>query len=313
LTADDRARFDALAAEVARRRSQRDQAVVSGGLTAATPAPTLAVPTTKNEGSRVAAQEAEAKLLVSDLLEIGMQQRQRHADLARAQAERLPATAVASPTSPRASAPTTSSTPRGSSANAPAPAASIPTKSIVAVLRPSTRGATAIAALEGRVEVFAPTAANGGIVSLVGFAAQPGKPLVHDSLAAAGVELIYLTTEAVARGRAELAAGGARAVATPWTEAFATRFADFAERATRDGRSPVLFRIDDPGQKLVAWELQAPDGQSLGGAVTADPLIGVRGWTMAAPLPVDARLVVRLATPDAVRSFPFRLADLALP
>lgn len=174
-------------------------------------------------------------------------------------------------------------------------------------LRNPSRQSTTIKLVEGEVELFTPTEANGGNVRVASFAARPAEFIRHEALEGAGIKLMYLTREAYeARRAAATAAGEADA---PWTEAVANAL---KARSRIGGQNAVLFFVDDPQQRMVALDVETAGGK----AIRHRPSFafsGIHSLFLDKPLPDDAQLVVRIAVDAAISRHAFKLENIALP
>ncbi len=200
----------------------------------------------------------------------------------------------------------------------PAPIASMapPTRLIVQpylVLRNPSRQSTAIKTIEGEIELFTPTAANGGLARLADAGAAPGTFLEADALKSAGVRVMYLNPETYAAKR-EAATAAERDEATgPWSEDFANQMKLLA-RLTASSRMPLaVFFVDDPKQLVLNLELRASDGRVLDRGPLNVNHPRVRAIYLDGPLPADAQLTLHLAAADALKTYPFKLENVPLP
>jgi hypothetical protein len=66
-------------------------------------------------------------------------------------------------------------------------------------LRNPSRNATAIKVLKGQVELFNPTEANGGVLTIKGILQHPAEPVQNPALAKYHIQLMYLTKQPTTR------------------------------------------------------------------------------------------------------------------
>lgn len=193
----------------------------------------------------------------------------------------------------------------------PAPVFSAPPLSRTPVirLRNPSRRATAIKVIEGDIDLFTPTEANGGLLRLPSIAASPAEFVKHDALARAGVKVMFVTLESYESKRAELGSA-AEDPTGPWTDDFARSLKSQA-RLGDSRRPPVYFFVHDPQQRVMDLELQSDTGARLDRR--AARIGGLRVLYPEAPLPANAQLLVRIATDAAISSHPFKLENIALP
>lgn len=180
----------------------------------------------------------------------------------------------------------------------PMTSASRPPRPAIMLRNPSRQAAT-IRLIEGEIDLFTPTEANGGIVRLADLAAHPGEPAKSAALEAQQVQVVYFTREAF-EANSQLVPSAAKVN-------YATAFGWF-------GGTAVGILVRDPKRIVVDLELQGGEGKP----IAASPVVGAssewsRGLFAKAPLPADAQLVVRVATPGAIQRYPFKLENVPLP
>lgn len=205
----------------------------------------------------------------------------------------------------------TSSLPASPSSGSPArPLPSLPVRPSISLRNPSRQSAS-IKQIEGDVELFAPTVANGGILSVTGIWKHPGVFVKNDALATSGVRIMYLTPESYEANRTQ-DTGKAVERGSPWRREFAAQFAQYLK--THSSLN-TLFFVDDPKRQLMDLELQTPDGKRIDGGEewTGIPELRVVVFSAAKPLPVDTRLLIRIAAPGAITAYPFKLENIPLP
>lgn len=78
------------------------------------------------------------------------------------------------------------------------------------------------------------------------------------------------------------------------------------------GEHDLILKVDDPGQKIFAFDLATPDGKRIESYGTTD-VEGYRIVRMLERIPQNASLRVRLKTPRSFAEIPFALRDVPLP
>jgi hypothetical protein len=158
----------------------------------------------------------------------------------------------------------------------------------------SKRDAQSIKVVEGELEIYAPSAAGGSVITIPNYTSRAGKPLDEAILTANGIEIIILTAETF--------------------PAIRMRFPNAAEPNFAAG--PVLY-VRDPGGKLAGYVFRdANDGilQMNGSSGTGGGDGGtINSHRFTTPVPADAKLSIYVETPDALKKLPFRFENVALP
>jgi hypothetical protein len=172
------------------------------------------------------------------------------------------------------------------------------TSKTVVNLRNPSRQSTALAILEGEITLFTPTEANGGVVRVMRLA-PPGELLKNDALEQAGIQFVYFTRTAFETNRLLV---GAEA-----KEMFNQAF-------QLNGADATCLVLRDPKKLVVDFELQDRDAKRI---VAGTFFGGFNGWDRAlflkGPPPDGAQLLVRVATPESIKSYPFKLENIPLP
>jgi hypothetical protein len=179
-------------------------------------------------------------------------------------------------------------------------------------LKNPSRNATTIKVLKGEVELFSPSEANGAIIRIKDVLQHPAEPIQNSALAQYGVQLMYLTKEAYEAKKKEVAAASAGAAGNPLGAAFGDLFKGMFSGMMSSSKDALQLYIKDPRKRIVELEFQ--DGQG-------KPLKTNGKWSsnefqqtqLAAPPPADTQLVIQLAVPAAVKTFPFEIHDIPLP
>lgn len=166
-------------------------------------------------------------------------------------------------------------------------------------LRNPSRNATVIKLLEGEVELFNPTIANGGLVTIKDFFKLPPAPMQHPSLIKNDIAVLYLTQAGFEARRAELMARYKNYLHNEWPERLAG----------------LLLIVDENGT-IASFEVQQPDGKSLGRgttAVDAGAMGGSRRLNFQKVPATGTVLKITLKTPETIRTIPFKLEKIQLP
>jgi hypothetical protein len=183
-------------------------------------------------------------------------------------------------------------------------------------LRNPSRNAAVIKSLKGTVELFSPTCANGGILTITDILRNPAEPVKNPAFAKYGITLMYLTKQSYEAKKKELEdqkkASGA-AAGDKLGDAFGELFKGmFGGMMSSSSKSAVQMYIKDPEKRVISLEFQDAQGK---------PLKTQSRWSsgefqqteFASAPPSDAQLTVQLAVPEAVKTFPFELRDIPLP
>jgi hypothetical protein len=182
-------------------------------------------------------------------------------------------------------------------------------------LRNPSRNATAIKVLKGEVELFNPTEANGAILRISSVLKHPAEPIQNPALAKYGIQLMYLTKEAYEAKKKEIEAqpkAGADAAGQKLGEAFGELFKGMFGGMVSDSKDAIQMYIKDPDKRVVGLEFQDAQGKPLktNGKWTSNDF---QQTQLTAPPPADTQVVIQLAVPEAVKTFPFELQNIPLP
>jgi hypothetical protein len=181
-------------------------------------------------------------------------------------------------------------------------------------LRNPSRNATTIKILKGEVELFNPTEANGGLLTIKDVLQHPAEPIQNPALAKYGVQLMYLTKEAYEAKKKEVEAEKEKGAATGQKlgEAFGELFKGMFGGMMSSSKNSIQLYIEDPDERVV--DLEFVDGEG-------KPLKTRQSWSSgnfknigfdAAP-PPDTELKIQLATPESLKSYPFKVENIPLP
>ena len=177
-------------------------------------------------------------------------------------------------------------------------------------LRNPSRNATAIKILKGQVELFNPTEANGGLLTITGILQHPAEPVQNPALAKYNIQLMYLTKEAYDAKKKELESQqkGDDKLGAAFGELFKGMFGGMMS----DSKNSIQLYIKDPDKRII--DLKFVDGQG-------KELKNNQSWStdnfkstsFESPPPADTQLRIQLATPESLKTFSFQVENIALP
>jgi hypothetical protein len=182
------------------------------------------------------------------------------------------------------------------------------------LLKSPSRRATSVQLIEGDVEVFAPSSSYGGIVIIPGFLAHPAEPVVNNVLRENHVDVMYLTKESFEAKKKQIAEEekAANGMMGGFAAAFGDMFSGIFGSALGDSKDSIALLIKDPQKRIVNIELQDASGKPIPTRGTSSSNT-LRQIGLQSPPPADARLVIQVATPESVRSYPFTVENIPLP
>lgn len=186
-----------------------------------------------------------------------------------------------------------------------------------ATLATAERAAASITFVEGMIEIFLPSTANGSMLLIPNILSHAGR-LEEPVLTKHGIEItLFIDQESSDEVTAMVAAttGGGRGGGGVGGVSSVATFSGTAPTTTVI--PPFGFYMKDPSGMFAAWRLQDSSGN----------VIPTGGWSRSGgspgnsttqirlnnPLPKDAQLLFYLNVPEAVRAVPFRLEDIQLP
>jgi len=177
-------------------------------------------------------------------------------------------------------------------------------------LRNPSRNAATIKILQGTVELFSPTVTNGGLLTIKDVLRHPAEPLPSPELAKYGIQLMYLTKEAYAAKKKEIKAQQSAADAAAeqkLDEAFGKLF-----KGMPSPKNSIQMYVSDPEKLVISLKFVNGFGRPLKSreSWSAD---GFMTTGLNVPPPADTQLIVQLATPEAVKSYPFQVENIPLP
>lgn len=181
-------------------------------------------------------------------------------------------------------------------------------KKTVTVQSPSP-GARAIRVIEGKADLFFPSAANGGLLTFDEFIRHPAMTLQKGALNRSGVTLVYLGRANLELKREEWRTKRAMLMQGSHQSQLSTNIED-----------SLLFSLDDPQKRLLEFEFVDSKGEKLevlNRIVSTASLDAhapaLRLFTFATPPPDDTILKITLVTPESVRTVPFKVEGFPLP
>ena len=180
------------------------------------------------------------------------------------------------------------------------------------VLRNPSRHSATIKLIEGDVEFFSPTAANGGVLVIKDILKHPAEPVANDTLKKYGVELTYLTKESYEAKKKQLQSqpgNGADAFSQGMGDMFSSMFSGMMSSGSANN---TFLYTKDPGNRVIDVEYQDANGKPLKRRNSWSSN-GMRSQDFAQPPPPDTQLLVYLATPEAVQTVPFKIENVPLP
>ena len=177
-------------------------------------------------------------------------------------------------------------------------------------LRNPSRNATAIKVLKGQVELFNPTAANGGLLTIKNILQHPAEPVQNPELAKYHVQLMYLTKEAYDARKKEIESqqNGDQKLG----EAFGQLFKGMFGGMISDSKNSVQLYIQDPDKRII--DVKFLDGQ--GNPLKSNQSFSTdnfRSTDFDTPPPADTQLSLQIATPESLKTYSFQVENIALP
>ena len=166
--------------------------------------------------------------------------------------------------------------------------------------------------MQGELDLFHPTAENGGKIVVKSFQARPGEYIESPDLEKANIKLFYVTKDTEKKATDQLDQEAAK-------HSDATSMPPWRHKPSwgppypmNNVKNPVQFIFSDPDGKLLDFALLDSSGSVIGNRGTGrGPTFFYAGFEK--ELPPDAQLVVYLATPASIRTVPFKLENIPLP
>ena len=180
-------------------------------------------------------------------------------------------------------------------------------------LRNPSRHSAVIKLIEGEVEFFSPTAANGGTLVIKDILKHPAEPVANDTLKKYGVELTYLTKESYEAKKKQLQAQPGNGAGAALGQGLGDMFSGMFSGMMSSGSSNTAFLyVKDPGKHVIDVEYQDAGGKALKRRSSWSSN-EMRSQEFAQPPPADTQLLVYLATPEAIQTVPFKIENVPLP
>jgi hypothetical protein len=185
-----------------------------------------------------------------------------------------------------------------------------------------SRKAKRLPAVEGVLETYLPSRDPAATVRIDRVLSRVDQPLSLPALTRQRVSLRVLSKASLEREKKATEARRAREKTRTkpdgeGLEAAAGAMADALVETIQRlfsnvGEHDLILKVDDPGQKIFAFDLATPDGKPIDSYGTTD-VEGYRIVRMLERIPPNASLRVRLKTPRSFAEIPFALRDVPLP
>jgi hypothetical protein len=180
-------------------------------------------------------------------------------------------------------------------------------------LRNPSRNASTIKLVDGEVELFSPTMANGGVLTIKDILKHPAEPVQNETLKKYRVEVVYLTKESYEAKKKQIQDQQKSEADAKLGEAFGDLFKGmFGGTMASDSKNSVKLYVKDPEKRVVDVEFQDAGGNALktGSSWSMGEL---RQTEFKSAPPPDTQLLIHLATPEALRTFAFKVENVPLP
>lgn len=182
----------------------------------------------------------------------------------------------------------------------------------VEILNPS-RNARTVSRIEGTVDLYQPSKDKDAIVHVPGFMEQPGTPLATDVLGKYGIELTYMTKEAMEQMEKQKAESGLEAAGQKMGEAFGELFAGMFGGLIGEAGHQMIFSIRDPQKRIIEMKFMA-DGKDISTRWSSNAgKEGISQYGFEQMPATDTELVLFLGTPKSIRQLPFVVENVPLP
>jgi hypothetical protein len=180
-------------------------------------------------------------------------------------------------------------------------------------LRNPSRNAAVIKLIEGEVELFNPTPANGGILVIKDILKHPAEPVQNPTLKKYGVELIYLTKESYEAKKKQVEEQQKNGAGGAIGDAFGDLFKGmFSGMMSSESKNNLKLYVKDAKKQIIEAEFQDANGKPLKRRSSWSSN-EMRSQDFDTPPPADAQLMIYLATPEAIQTVPFKLENVPLP
>ena len=177
-------------------------------------------------------------------------------------------------------------------------------------LRNPSRNATAIKMLKGQVELFNPTTANGGILTIKNILQRPAEPVQNPALAKYHIQLMYLTKAAYEAKKKEI--GSQQNSGQQLGEAFGQLFKGMFGGMVSDSKNSIQLYIQDPDKRILDLKFLDGQGNSLKSSQSFST-DSFRSTDFQSPPPPDTEVQIQLATPESLKAYSFQVENIALP
>jgi len=184
-------------------------------------------------------------------------------------------------------------------------------------LKNPNRTARSIQILRGHVLLFRPTSQNGGQVEVRGFIQQPGEWLSHPSLAASDIRIMYLTKETLEKRQARekqkmRESDEMEQLGQQLGDAMIKMIEGLFSGMMKDYKNSLNFVVEDPLKRVVDMKFLDAAGKEMDSA-SRSSFGDVRSYSFKEKPAPETRMVLYLATPDAIQRVTFDLKNIALP
>jgi hypothetical protein len=179
-------------------------------------------------------------------------------------------------------------------------------------LRNPSRNSSTIKLVDGEVELFSPTMANGGVLIIKDILKHPAEPVQNEALKKYKVEVVYLTKESYEAKKKQIQEQQKSDPDGKLGEAFGDLFKGMFGGMASDSKNGVKLYVKDPEKRVVDVEFQDASGNALKtGSIWW--MGDLRQTEFKSAPPPDTQLLIRLATPEALRTFAFKVENVPLP
>lgn len=183
-------------------------------------------------------------------------------------------------------------------------------------LKNPARSAKFIRLLEGEVELFQPTAANGGVVVDKKFMARPNQPLLLPALKKWNVQVTYFTKEGLEAKKKQLEQqqeAGTKDTGEKFGKALAEAFGSIFSGMMDDSEDSLRFVIEDPDGRVAGLRFRDAKGKAID-VHSRSSSRAFHSYSLEGGVPpADTQLYVYLATPESLKVVPFKLENIPLP
>ncbi|CCQ90791.1 exported hypothetical protein [Nitrospina gracilis 3/211] len=184
-------------------------------------------------------------------------------------------------------------------------------------LKNPNRSAQFIQILRGHVLLFRPSASNGGQVEVRGFMQKPGEWIQDPALNDSDIRIMYITKETLEKRKAEQKK---KMMESEEMEQFGQQLGDAMLKMIeglfggmmKDYKNSLNFIVEDPLKRVVDMKFLDAAGKEMDSA-SRSHFGEVRAYSFKEQPSPATRMVLYLASPDAILKVPFDLKNIALP